>query len=105
MFMFYNNFGDFLNNPPLLVLTLFFRKISFLVFWTFRELWDSKKDKVKEHGSEFSRRMLWDIDGDKEPNRLQMGSPHAVRFPGRVGHSCSPLVAPMPSIFIPVALS
>jgi hypothetical protein len=41
--------------PPLLVLTLFFRKMSFLEYWTFRELRDSKKGKVKEQGSEFSR--------------------------------------------------
>jgi hypothetical protein len=103
--MFYNDFGDFLNNRPLLVLTLFFRKMSFLVFWTFWELRDSKKGKLKEHGSEFSRQTLWAKDRDQEPNRLQKGSSHAVRFPGRMGHDLSPLMALMPPIFIPVASS
>jgi hypothetical protein len=103
--MFYNDFRDFLNNPRLLVLTLFFRKISFLLFWTFRELWVCKKGKVNEHGSEFLRLTLWAKDGDQEPNRLQTGSSHAVRFRGRMGHARSPLVALIPSIFVHVASS
>jgi hypothetical protein len=54
---------------------MFLEKMYFLVFWTFRELRDSKKGKVKEHGSEFSRRTLWAKDEDQDPNRLQTGTP------------------------------
>jgi hypothetical protein len=69
--MSYNDFGDFLNNPPSLGSNSVFQKnIFFLEFWTFRELRDSKKGKVKEHGSEFSRRTLWAKDEDQEPNKL-----------------------------------
>jgi hypothetical protein len=75
------------------------------VFWTFRELRVCKKGKVNEHGSEFLRLTLWAKDGDQEPNRLQMGSSHAVRFRGRMGHARSPLVALIPSIFVHVASS
>jgi hypothetical protein len=77
--------------------------MSFLVFLTFRELRGSKKGKVKEHGSEFLTQTLSAKDEDQEPNMLQMGSPHAVRFPGQ--GACSPLVALMPSIFIFLASS
>jgi hypothetical protein len=36
---------------------------------------------------------------------MQTGSSHAVRFPGRMGHARSTLVALMLSIFVPVTLS
>jgi hypothetical protein len=35
--MFYNDFGDFLNNPPSFGSNSVFQKNVFLVFWTFRE--------------------------------------------------------------------
>ena len=103
--MFYNDFGDFLNNPPLLVLTLFSRNRVFLVFWTFRELRDSKKGKVKEHGSEFSRKTSWAKIEDQEPNQQGDGGSAAASIQGRVGPPRFTLVAPMPSVFVSVASS
>ena len=103
--MFYNDFVDFLNNPPLLVLTLFSRNRVFLVFWTFRELRNSKKGKVREHGSEFLRRTQWAKIEDQEPNQLGDRGPHAAPVPGRMGPPHFALVAPMPSIFVPLAPS
>ena len=101
--MFYNDFGDFLNNPPSFGSNSVFQKTSFLVFRTFRELRDSKKGKAKEHGSEFSRRTQWAENEDQKPNQLETRGPHAVRFPGRVRTPLFPLVAPMPSVFVSVA--
>jgi hypothetical protein len=103
--MVYNDFGDFLNNPPSFGSNSVFQKNVFLAFLDFPGASGLQKGKVKEHGSEFSRRTLWDKYGDQEPNRLQTESSHTVRFPGRVGHARSPLVAPMSSIFVPVTLS
>ena len=80
-------------------LTLHRQKTFFLVFWTFRELRDSKKGKVREHGSEFSRRMQCAENEDQKPNQLGNRGPHVVRFPGRVRTPLFPLVAPMPSVF------
>jgi hypothetical protein len=62
--MFYNDFRDFINNPPSFGSNSIFQKNVFLEFWTFRELRDSKKGKAKEHGSDFLRRTLWSKDGD-----------------------------------------
>ena len=87
--------------PIYLELTLFFQKTSFLVFQTFRELRDSKKGKVKEHGSEFSRRTQWDQIEDQKPNRLEDRGSHAAKTLGRVGPPLFPLEAPLPSIFSP----
>ena len=76
--MFYNDFGDFLNNPPSFGSNSVFQKTSFLVFRTFRELRDSKKGKAKEHGSEFSRRTQWAQNEGQKPNQLEMRGPHAA---------------------------
>ena len=51
--MFYNDFGDFLNNPPSFGSNSVFQKTSFLVFRAFRELRDSKKVQAKEHVQNF----------------------------------------------------
>ena len=97
--------GIFHSFPIYLELTLFFQKTSFLVFQTFRELRDSKKGKVREHGSEFSRRTQWDKNEDQKPNQLGDRGPHAAPVPGRVGPPLFPLGAPLPSIFLPMASS
>ena len=91
--------------PIYLELTLFFQKTSFLVFQTFRELRDSKKGKVREHGSEFSRRTQWDKIEDQEPDQLGDRGSHAAPVPGRVRSPSFALVAPMPWIFVPLAPS
>ena len=97
--------GIFLNNSPSFGPNSVFQKTSFLLFQTFRELRDSKKDKVREHASEFSRRTQWAQNEGQKPNQLETRGPHAVRFPGHVRTPLFPLVAPMPSVFISVASS
>ena len=82
--------------PIFMELTLHSQKTSFLVFWTFRELRDSKKGKVKEHGSEFSRWTQWAENEDQKPNQLGNRGPHAAKTLGRVGPPILPLGAPLP---------
>ena len=88
-------FGMF---PIFMELTLHSQKTSFLVFWTFRELRDSKKGKVREHRSEFSRRTQWAENKDQKPNQLGDRGPHAASEPGRVGPPLLGLVTPPPSL-------
>ena len=101
--MFYNDFGVY--NPPSFGSNSVFQKPSLLVFRTFRELRDSKKGKVKEHGSEFLRRMQWAEIEDQEPNQLGDGGSTVAPVLGCVGPPRFALVAPMPSIIIPLAPS
>ena len=101
--MFYNDFGDFLNNPPSFGSNPVFQKTSFSVFWTLRELRDTKKGKVKEHGSEFSRRTPWAKAEDQKPNQLRTRGSHAATGPGHMGPPIFCLVAPAPSVFVSVA--
>jgi hypothetical protein len=53
--MFYIDFGDFLNNPLSSGSNSIWQKDLLLVFLTFQELHDSKKDKLRGHTSEISR--------------------------------------------------
>ena len=87
--------------PIFMELTLHSQKTSFLVFWTFRELRGSKKGKVREHGSEFSRQTQWAENEDQNPNQLGNRGPHEAPVPGRVGPPLLGLETPLPSIFAP----
>ena len=94
-----NDFGDFLNNPLLLVLTLSSRKYLLLVFWTFQELRDSKKDKVRGHSSEISRRIQQAKVGHQEVNQLQMRPGGVVRKWDHATCARLRLERPLPSVF------
>ena len=87
--------------PYLFGINPVFQKTSFLVFQTFRELRESKKGKVREHASEFSRRTQWAQNEGQKPNQMEMRGPHAAPVPGRVGPPLLGLEAPPPSIFAP----
>jgi hypothetical protein len=61
--MFYIDFGNFPQSPFYFGSNLFWQKNLVLVFLTFRELRDSKKDKVGEHGWKNLRRIQRDKSG------------------------------------------
>jgi hypothetical protein len=58
-----------------------------LVFLTFKELHDSKKGKVREHGVVISREPKWDKVGNHEVNVLGKSTSGAAQYPGH--SSCS----------------
>jgi hypothetical protein len=59
-------------------------KKNLLVFWTFWELWGSKKGKISEHGSEISRCIQRTEVGHQEVNELHLGAHEVFAFAGRV---------------------
>jgi hypothetical protein len=86
--------------PNFIGLTWENQKTSFSMFLTFR---DPNRVQITRNfgGTSFSTEQdLGAKEMQQGSHEGQMGMAHAARFPGHVGPTCSPLVAPMPSIFV-----
>jgi hypothetical protein len=60
------------------------QKNLLLVFWTFQELHDSKKGKVRDHGSQILIHIQQAKVEHQEIKEEEMGSYHAAQKSGRV---------------------